>query len=130
MGWVREVHVLDVHPLDVHVLGGSCSKCRNRKSGEENQGSGSKRRNSSSDFSNIISGGRDMKTPYTYLYPPNDVWMSNSGAVSVGHKILGSKCIGQKSPLIGDNSVLDNRGNFIGRTFEAGGRTYLDRKCW
>lgn len=60
----------------------------------------------------------------------NDVWLSPSGKISVGVRTLGSKCIGQKSPLIGDNSVFDHCRNFIGRTFETGGRTYLDRRCW
>ncbi len=116
------IGVADVHVLDVHVLGGSCSKCRHDYIPESKS---SKKKDES--FGLLTPG---MKTPYTYLYPPNDVWISPSGKISVGYKTLGSRCIGQKSPLIGDNSVLDYRGNFIGRTFEAGGRTYLDRKCW
>lgn len=95
-----------------------CQKCRHdyipeRKSSKEKDG-----------FSNL--SAFDPKN----IGLSNDVWMSDSGSISVGYKMLGSKCIGQKSPLIGDNSVLDHRGNFIGRTFEAGGRTYLDKRCW
>ena len=113
MSGLRKSYVSDVHVLDIHVNAPDVNAPELRL--HEVHYPGRSCKSSKKDSYNVLLS--------------NDVWMSNSGAVSIGHKILGSKCIGQRSPLIGDNSVLDYRGNFIGRTFEAGGRTYLDRRC-
>lgn len=99
-----------------------CERCRHDYVPERKS---SKKKDESSGF--LTQTFREIGLPIDLS---NDVWMTDSGKVSVGHRMLGSRCIGQKSPLIGDNSVFDHRGNFVGRVFEAGGRAYLDRRCW
>lgn len=58
----------------------------------------------------------------------NDVWISDTGKTSVGCKTLGSKWIGQRSPIVGDDSVLDRHGYFVGRIVDVQGRNFLDTR--
>jgi hypothetical protein len=58
----------------------------------------------------------------------NDVWISDTGKTSVGCKTLGSKWIGQKSPIVGDDSILDRHGHFVGRIFDVQERNFFDTR--
>lgn len=94
------IGVADVHVLDVHVNAPSWGGSKHNNLSE--------RKEELFKFS-ISDSPKEISLS-------NDVWVSGKwGKASVGPRPLGGKYVGQRSPILGDDTVIDHHWHTIGR---------------